>query len=142
MSRPVLDKRTNWQRTKDFFLKTYDETEKFSEEDIDSSAFFAPLAYICILFFVPILIKPKSAFARYHANQGLVLLLTALVSYFVIFVVGLLLNMVGLWVFTIALFTVCNCFFVLCIIVGAYNAMSGYAKEIPLVGRIRIIKAL
>ena len=76
MSRPVIDKRTNWQKTKDFFFKTYDETEKFTEEDIDESAFFAPIAYMAILFFVPILIKPKSAFAKYHANQGLVLLLT------------------------------------------------------------------
>lgn len=140
MERPGVDKRTNWQKTKDFFLKTYDETEKFTEEDIDASAFFAPVAYIAILFFVPILIKPKSAFAKYHANQGLLLLLTALVTYVAIFLIGLLLNLVGLWIFTICLYVVCNSFFILCIIVGAYNASSGYAKELPLMGRWRIIK--
>ena len=62
--------------------------------------------------------------------------------YIAIFLIGLLLNMVGLWILTVSLFTICNFFFVLCIIVGAYNATSGYAKEIPLVGRFRIIKAL
>ena len=35
MSRPVVDKRTRWQKIKDFFFKTNDETEKFKEDDID-----------------------------------------------------------------------------------------------------------
>ena len=142
MSRPVLDKRTIWQRFKDFFLKTYDETEQFSEEDIDQSAFFAPIAYLGVLFFVPILARPKSAFAKYHANQGLLLLLTTIVAYIAIILIGLLLNLVGLWFFTIFLFFVYNLFMIALMIVGAYNASSGYAKELPLVGRIRIIKAL
>ena len=140
MSRPVVDKRTNWQKTKDFFLKTYDETEKFTEKDIDSAAFFAPIAYLGILFFVPLLIKPNSEYVKYHVNQGLVLLLTELATYVAILLIGLLLNLVGLWIFTICLFTVSNLYFILCIIVGAYNATSGYAKEVPLVGRWRIIK--
>ncbi|MBR2878917.1 MAG: hypothetical protein IKB92_07440 [Clostridia bacterium] len=142
MARPVLDKRTNWQIFKDFFLKTYDETEKFAEEDIDKSALFAPIAYLGILFFVPLLIRPKSAFAKYHANQGLVLLLTTITAYAVIFLTGLLFNLVGLWIFTMCLFFVYNLFMIALIIIGAYNASSGYAKELPLVGRFRIIKAL
>ena len=147
MSRPVVDKRTRWQKIKDFFFKTYDETEKFSEKDIDSSAFFAPISYLGILFFVPLLIKPNSAFAKYHANQGLVLLLTELAVNVVICLMVIVLNLVNFWIFptflfTAFLFTFCNLFFVIFIILGAYNATSGYAKEIPLIGRWRIIKAL
>ena len=108
MSRPVIDKRSNWQRFKDFFLKTYDETGKYSEEDIDKAAFFAPIAYLGILFFVPILIRPKSAFAKYHANQGLVLFLSILVVDAVTVLVGLLLNSLGLWIVTVCAFTFFN----------------------------------
>ena len=145
MSRPVVDKRTRWQKIKDFFLKTYDETEKYDEKDIDSAAFFAPISYLGILFFVPLLIKPNSEFAKYHANQGLVLLLTALAVDAVICLIGVLLNLVNLWIFPtficlVFLFTFCNLFFVIFMILGMYNATSGYAKEIPIIGRIRIIK--
>ncbi len=147
MSRPVVDKRTRWQKLKDFFFKTYDETEKFKEDDIDKSAFFAPIAYLGILFFIPLLIRPNSAFTKYHVNQGLVLLLAALATDIAILLLVLVLNLVNFWIFPTFLFTtflfmVCNLFFVSCIIIGAYNATGGYAKEIPLVGRFRIIKAL
>ena len=35
------------------------------------------LAYLWILFFLPLVVCPDSKFGRYHANQGLVLLLAA-----------------------------------------------------------------
>ena len=105
MSRPVVDKRTRWQKIKDFFFKTNDETEKFKEDDIDKSAFFAPISYLGILFFVPLLIRPNSAFAKYHANQGLVLLLTELAVNVAVCLIVILLNLVNFWIFPTFLFT-------------------------------------
>ena len=48
-------------------------------EDIEKNKFYAILAYIGILFIVPLLAAPNSKFARYHANQGLVFFLATVI---------------------------------------------------------------
>jgi len=50
--------------------------------DIEHNKIFAVLAYIGILFLVPLLAAPQSRFARYHTNQGIVLFLSILILWF------------------------------------------------------------
>lgn len=45
------------------------------ESDIKENKIFAFLSYIGPLFLVPLFAAPKSKYARFHANQGLVLFL-------------------------------------------------------------------
>jgi hypothetical protein len=49
-------------------------------DDIEKNKVFAVLAYIGILFLVPLLAAPQSRFARYHTNQGIVLFLASIIG--------------------------------------------------------------
>src|SRR5438477_9991731 len=48
--------------------------------DIEQNKVYAVLAYIGLLFLVPLLVAPNSKFARYHTNQGIVLFLATVVT--------------------------------------------------------------
>ena len=90
----------------------------------------ALLAYLGFLFLIPLLAAPNSRFARYHANQGLVLFIleaiTSAISFipFVGWIPGGILGIFGL-VLTI---------------IGIVNAANGQAKQLPLIGGITILK--
>ncbi|MDP2838380.1 MAG: hypothetical protein Q8O53_03845 [Candidatus Moranbacteria bacterium] len=88
----------------------------FSDTDIAENKFVAALAYLGILFLVPLLAKKESAFAQFHAKQGLVLCI-AFVIFSFIPVFGWLINVVLVIVDIIALI----------------KTLSGEAWEIPLI---------
>jgi len=94
----------------------------------------AVFAYIGILFLIPLLAAKESPFARYHANQGLVLFLFEIAAGIVmsilgwIPVLGTIINIV-LWLVIVAL----------CII-GIINAVNGKCKDLPVIGKFRLIK--
>ena len=101
----------------------------FTPEDIESSKVMAGLAYI--LFFLPMVVCPASPYGRYHANQGLLLLLLGLggsIILSIIPIIGwLLLPIFALVVFIIA-------------VIGLINGFTGKAKPIPIIGKYQLIK--
>jgi len=101
----------------------------FTPEDIESSKVMAGLAYI--LFFLPLVVCPDSPYGRYHANQGLLLLLLGLggsIILSIIPIIGwLLLPIFALVVFIIA-------------VIGLINGFTGKAKPIPIIGKYQLIK--
>lgn len=109
------------------------ETDDFSDEmdpeDVEKNKVMAILAYIGILVLVPILAAKDSKFAKFHANQGLVLFLLAIV-------VSALakLKVVG-WIFGIVDVVV-----VILAVVGIVYAAQGKAKELPVIGNWKILK--
>jgi uncharacterized membrane protein len=106
-------------------------------DDIAKNKIFAILAYIGILFLVPLLAAPQSKFARYHANQGAVLFLAAVV----LLVGSAVLTMVPFIGCLAALVPVVICVgaFVL-MILGIINASAGVCKPLPLIGHYRLIQ--
>ena len=89
----------------------------------------AIVAYI--IFFIPLLAAKESKFARFHANQGLnVLLLSIAVS-----ILGAFIPFIG-WVISAGGSIGCIVF----VILGIINAANGEMKELPLIGKINIIK--
>jgi uncharacterized membrane protein len=106
-------------------------------DDIAKNKVFAVLAYIGILFLVPLLAAPKSKFARYHANQGAVLFLSAVVA-----MVGsgvlMVIPFIGCLVHLLPV-VVCLGAFVL-MILGIINASSGVCKPLPWIGHYRLIQ--
>ena len=62
------------------FNNTADTTYEYSKDDISKNRAFAILAYIGLLFLVPLLAAPNSPFARYHTNQGLLLFIVSTAS--------------------------------------------------------------
>lgn len=97
--------------------------------DIEQNKTMAGLAYF--IFFLPLLACPESKFGRYHANQALLLVILALggsVILGMIPIIGwVLLPIFGLAVFVLA-------------IMGLINGFGGKVKELPLIGKYRIIK--
>ena len=90
----------------------------------------AALSYFGILFFLPLVLRPKSPFCRFHANQGLLLLLVWVASQvcfsvgFFGWIAGLVLGIGGLAGF----------------FCGVAAALRGQWKELPIVGSFRLIK--
>lgn len=123
-------------------LEGGDFTATMDPTDIAQNKVMGVLAYIGLLFLVPLLAAPNSQFARFHANQGLILFIsdaivgTVITIFSVIFgfipivgpiIVGIISSVLGL-------------FLLVLMILGIVNAATGKAKELPLIGKIRIIK--
>jgi uncharacterized membrane protein len=102
----------------------------FSNEDIEQNKVIALFAYI--LFFIPLLAAKDSKFARYHANQGLVLLLFGIA----ISIVSSVIPIIG-WFIIGPLGTL---FVLVLAIMGIINALNGKAKPLMLIGGITILK--
>ena len=114
----------------DAFNNTADTTADYSPEDISSNKVFAILSYFGLLFLVAIIAAPNSKFAKFHANQGLVLFIADLIicAVAVIPFIGWIVSSVG---------------GVACLvlsIIGIINAAQGNAKELPIIGKYRILK--
>ncbi|MBQ1768087.1 MAG: hypothetical protein II425_02095 [Oscillospiraceae bacterium] len=93
------------------------------------------LAYIGPLVLVPIFGAKESKFARFHANQGLVLLIANVA-------LSILGTILGLITWVLKLFLVWP-FEVLCVVLcvlGIVAAAKGQCKELPIVGKIKILK--
>lgn len=99
------------------------------------------LSYIGILFLVPLL-AGKTQFARYHANQGLVLFIADIILGVMIGItVGVLslLGVIGVVLGSIVSGVLGLCIFVL-VIMGIINAANGEMKPLPVIGGITLIK--
>ena len=89
----------------------------------------ATLSYL--LFFLPFIFCPDNKYARFHANQGLVLLIFSAVS----ILIFAFIPVVGKY-FTI-FFALIS--FIL-LIIGITNALGGRAKRLPVIGEIKLIE--
>lgn len=116
---------------------TTDITVEFDAQDIEQNKAFAILAYLSWLVVIPIFASKGSKFARFHANQGLVLAIAEIICWVALGILGRL-PLIG-WIFGIVetLFSlVCLLFAV----IGIVNAANGRAKELPIVGMFKILK--
>ena len=107
---------------------TKDTTDQFDKDDIEKNKAMGLLAYI--LFFIPLLAAKDSPFARYHANQGLVLFICGLISS-VLWIIPIL----G-WIIAPILSIVIT----VLAVIGIINALNGKAKELPIIGKFKILK--
>ena len=82
------------------------------------------------LLLIPLLTRPDSQFIKFHSNQGLLLLLLGIAAGVVaaIPVLG--------WIVAVA----ASIFSLVCFIMGIINGTSGQMKELPLIGKIQILK--
>lgn len=107
---------------------TKDNTDSFDKADIEKNKVMAVLAYI--IFLIPLFAAKESPFARFHTNQGLVLVIAAVISSVIaaIPVIGwIIAPVIGIAVTVLA-------------VIGILNALNGKAKELPLIGKFRILK--
>lgn len=120
---------------------TADSTASFDKADIEQNKVMGILAYLGPLCFVPIFAAPTSKFARFHANQGLVFFLTCVAWGIVYGILNWMLLAVS-W----RLYRVCSIIglfslvLLIPMVLGILNAASGKARELPLIGKLRILK--
>jgi len=133
---------------------TPDTTADFEAKDIQDNKTISFLSYLGPLVFVPMFARKRSKFARFHANQGLVLFI-ADADYVVVqnillailraifpwnwnygylggrgFVFDMLSTILGLvWIV-----------FGVLAVIGIINALKGKAKELPFIGKIKLLK--
>lgn len=113
------------------FTNTADTTADYAQDDIDKNRVMAVLAYLGLLFLVPLFAAKESPFARFHTNQGILLFVFEMVGSiaaslipWIGWVVGTLVGIIG---------------FVM-LILGLINSIKGEAKELPFIGKFRILK--
>ena len=96
-----------------------------TNKDIEENKIWALIGYLGILVIFPLFLKKDSPFAYYHAKQGLVLFIFAIILGFLGMVpfIGwfLLLPIGGIIIFILWL-------------MGIINALSGKIKPLPLIG--------
>lgn len=114
--------------------RTPDTTEKFTRDDINANRIMSILAYCGPLVLVPILAARESPFAKFHSNQGLVLMILHIIIIIACSVLAII-PIIG-WIIGLILPLAS---FVLAVI-GIINVLNGRAKELPLVGKFRILK--
>lgn len=101
----------------------------YTPEDIEKNKVMAGLAYI--LFFLPLIACPESKYGKFHANQGLLLLIAGIGGNIVLGIIPiigwLLLPFYGIAIFVLA-------------IMGLVNGLGGKAKRLPIIGKFDILK--
>lgn len=114
--------------------------EIYEEEDIKQNKTMAGLAYI--LFFLPLIVCKDSRFGRFHANQGLLLLILSVTGYIAISIVATILATITwrLFGFISLLYSIFGLFILAIAIYGLVNGLNGKAKELPIIGKFRIIQ--
>ncbi len=134
---------SNADATEAFLGKDY--TAQYDPADISTNKVVSGFAYIAILFWLPLVAAQGSPYGKFHANQGLMLLLFG-------FAVSVASGILGsLWAIPFAgsLFIVLSRIVAsaggLCelglLIYGMVNTFGyGKAVELPLIGRIKLIK--
>lgn len=124
-------------------LDTPDTTSYYSRSDIEGNKLMAVLSYLGILVLVPILAAKDSPFAKFHATQGINLLIVGVAWSIVSSIISAILGLTGVaflsvlwsiitWLVGIVIF--------LTMVIGILNAAQGKAKELPVIGGFRILK--
>lgn len=110
------------------FNDTADSSAKYDKTDIENNKVMGILAYIGILVLIPLFGAKGSKFARFHANQGLIL--------FVIEIICSVLSWIPIVKIVTSIVSVVAFLFA---ILGIVNVCNGKAKELPIIGGIRFL---
>ena len=101
----------------------------YDEKDINDNKVMAALSYIGILVLVPLIASKESRFAKFHANQGVILLAIEVAAYLLSYI-----PVIRIVAYAVELLTLVFS------IIGIINAVKGEAKELPYIGHFRFIK--
>ena len=128
---------SKFQDTVNNLGNTPDYTLDFDPADVNQNKGLACLSYVSILVLIPLFVAKDSAYAKFHVNQGLPLAIAGVamgilqkILWFIPvirWISGSLIGLLGLAIFVLS-------------VIGLINALTGKAKELPLTGKIKILK--
>ncbi len=123
------------------FNNTADTTAEFDAADINANKGMAILAYFGPLVFIPMFASKGSKFARYHSNQGLLLLIAAVAWGIVYGIINSILLAISWRLYTISsIIGLLSIVFFVLFVIGIINAANGRAKELPIIGKFKLLK--
>ena len=130
-----------FDKLKTIAQNTPEHNDTMDPADIEKNKSIACVAYIPLLFFVPLVAAKDSAFGRFHANQGLLLLIFVVAAEVVRRIIGGIFGIIFIlrWLGSLISLAIIVVIFAY-IIVGILNATAGKAKELPFFGNINLIK--
>ncbi len=104
-------------------------------EDAEKNKVWGILAYV--IFFIPLITAKDSPFAKYHANQGLALFLTMILSLTVLTILSLI-PFIGFifWILHVLVYLG----FLVLVVLGIINAAGGKCVPLPIIGGIKLLK--
>lgn len=111
--------------------------------DVEKNKVMGILAYLGILWLVPLLAAKDSPFAKYHCNQGLVLFLASIAGWIVNIILGMVLVFIPVlgWILMFLLHFGLIIAILVLAVMGIINAANGVCKPLPLIGnRFTLIK--
>ncbi|MDR1723409.1 MAG: hypothetical protein LBR84_05650 [Tannerella sp.] len=112
-----------------------EENATVDQKDVQDNKVFAILAYLGILFLIPLLAAKDSPFAKFHTNQGIILFIVSIIVWVLVMVLYRVSFGLG------ALFsTVLYIGIAVFAIIGIINAAKGEKKELPIIGKYTILK--
>ncbi len=134
------------------FLDTEDHTAQYDPIDIQNSTVMAVLSYLGLLVLIPWFAAPNSPYTRFHAKQGMTLLIVD-IAYSVLSFLLMLIKVphtqyvMGIpitysatpWYISAVVFLLSLPILALAVL-GIVNAVRGKAKELPIIGKLNWIK--
>lgn len=123
------------------FFESEDHTMEFDAQDAQDAKVWSILAYFGILFFLPLVGVPNSAYGKFYANQGLILLIFDVVLSVASWIVQAVLEMIpiiGGILSGLVQLAVSVCVIAL-FVFGVVQAAQGKAKTLPVIGKFHLI---
>ena len=121
--------------------------QQTTEEDMKVFRGLSIVSYLGILILIPLLTGryKDSAFLKHHTNQGAVLLISAIIMYIGCFILStILMPLAGrgniLMVLISFMTFLPSLALLIFIIIGIVNAANGETKNLPIIGRLKVIK--
>ncbi len=122
--------------------------EMISQEDINKNKVISVFSYLSLLIIIPLFVAPDSKYARFHIIQGINLLILNVIYAIISCLLNLTIEpnyVLGVSTSPIPIFIVfinfiLGIFIVILSVVGVFNAATGKIKELPFIGKIKLIK--
>ena len=120
---------------------TADTTADYDATDIANNKAMGILAYFGPLCFIPMFAAKDSKFARFHANQGLVLMLASIAWSIVYSILNWVILAISWRLYFISsIIGLVSLVFLVLAVLGIINAANGKAKELPIIGKFKLLK--
>ncbi len=97
----------------------------------DSNKVVYVLAYLGILCFLPLIVNPVTPTGKFHANQGLLLLITSFAGGILFGIIGLIVPILGSILSTVLYLGIA-----VLAILGMVNAYNGKQVPLPVIGKL------
>lgn len=122
-------------------IEMKDHTHEFDKNDIEHNKLMAVLSYLGILVIIPIFAGGESRYVRFHANQGLVLLIFWVLYGVVYSTLSIVMIGISYKLFSfLHILGIVNLLVLALCLIGIVNAACGKARELPLIGKFRFLK--